>query len=238
LRIRRFDPIAEVSELSDHSGSAPLPRLFGDGWAPFFVTDSLVQEQPDQPTLSMRNRPDSLIMSQARDRTAIDNLEDTSFDLYGGVSSLIENAPHVAIALRGPAAVVHAPALVVAGACTNPGGETFLGRKYRCSGTDFGNDLLRRVHTQTGHLSQPLDRVLVLAEQTSHLLVQLADLLLEELQLLQHHLQEPSVHGLEVRARAERRVNTETVYSDRREAGVVMALIISKPPLRPIRPQV
>jgi hypothetical protein len=31
----------------------------------------------------------------------------------------------------------------------------------------------------------------------------LADLLLEELQLLQRHLQESSVHGLQVRARAE-----------------------------------
>ena len=41
-------------------------------------------------------------------------------------------------------------------------------------------------------------------EQTGHLLVQLADLLLEELQLLQRHLQQPSVHRLEVRARAER----------------------------------
>jgi hypothetical protein len=44
----------------------------------------------------------------------------------------------------------------------------------------------------------------VLVEQTGHLLIQLADLLLEELQLLQRHLQEPSVHGFEVRARAER----------------------------------
>jgi hypothetical protein len=32
----------------------------------------------------------------------------------------------------------------------------------------------------------------------------LADLLFEKLQLLERHFQEPSVHGLEVRARAER----------------------------------
>jgi len=38
---------------STHSGSALLIGLFGDGWAPFFVTDSPVQDQPDQPTLSM-----------------------------------------------------------------------------------------------------------------------------------------------------------------------------------------
>jgi hypothetical protein len=54
LRIRCFDPIAKASELADHSRSAPLLRLFGNGWAPFFVVDSLVQDQPNQPTLSIR----------------------------------------------------------------------------------------------------------------------------------------------------------------------------------------
>ena len=47
LRIRWFDPIAEAPELPDHFRSAPLLRLFGDCWAAFFVTDSLVQDQPD-----------------------------------------------------------------------------------------------------------------------------------------------------------------------------------------------
>jgi hypothetical protein len=49
-----------------------------------------MQDQPDQTTLSMRNDPDGLIMSEARDATAIDNFEDASFNFYGGVSSLIE----------------------------------------------------------------------------------------------------------------------------------------------------
>jgi hypothetical protein len=49
-----------------------------------------MQDQPDQTTLSMRNDPDGLIMSEARDATAIDDLEDASFDFYGGVSNLIE----------------------------------------------------------------------------------------------------------------------------------------------------
>jgi hypothetical protein len=90
LRIRWIDPIAEVSELPDHSRRAPLFRLFGDGWAAFFVTDSLVQDQPDQPTLSMGNGPDGLIVSQARDGAAIHNLEDASFGPGCGVRSLIE----------------------------------------------------------------------------------------------------------------------------------------------------
>jgi hypothetical protein len=64
--------------------------LLVDGWAVFLVTDSLVQDQPDQSTLSMGNRPDGLIMSEARDHAAIDNLEDASFGFRGGVGSLIE----------------------------------------------------------------------------------------------------------------------------------------------------
>jgi len=42
----------------------------------------------------MGNRPDGLIMSQARDRAAIDSLEDTSFGPGRGVGRLVENAPH------------------------------------------------------------------------------------------------------------------------------------------------
>jgi len=80
--------------LSDHSGSPLLLRPFGDHWAMFFVTHSLVQDQPDEATLSMGNRSDGLNMSEARDRAAIDNLEDTSFGPGCGVGSLIENAPH------------------------------------------------------------------------------------------------------------------------------------------------
>ena len=49
-----------------------------------------MQDQPDQTTLSMRNEPDGLIMYESRHATAMDDLEDTSFDFDGGVSRLIE----------------------------------------------------------------------------------------------------------------------------------------------------
>ena len=75
LRVRWFDPIAEVSELPDHLPSAQLLRSFGNGWTAFLVTNSLVQDQPDQSTLSMCNDSDGLIVSQARDRAAIHDLE-------------------------------------------------------------------------------------------------------------------------------------------------------------------
>jgi hypothetical protein len=53
------------------------------------VRDSCKREL-DQTTLSMSDDSDGLIMSEARDTTAIDSLEDTSVDFYGGVGSLIE----------------------------------------------------------------------------------------------------------------------------------------------------
>src|SRR5260370_5933744 len=101
-------------------------------------------------------------------------------------------------------AVVYACALVVARASTNPRGETFLGGKSRCGRADCGNDLLRGVHSQTWPLRQPLDFILVLAEQIGHLLVQLANLLVAQSQFLQRHLQQPPVDRAELGARAER----------------------------------
>ena len=56
--------------------------------------------------MSVGNRPDGLLVPETRYCAAIDNLEDGSFGLHGGVGRLVENAPHVAVALRRPVAVV------------------------------------------------------------------------------------------------------------------------------------
>src|SRR5947209_11964732 len=120
LRSCRLDSVAESSEFPDHSRSALLLRPFADDCATFLVTDSLVQDQPDQATMSMGDHPDGLIVPHARDIAAIDNLEDSSFGLYCGIAGLIENAPHMTVALRRPVAVVHSCALVIAGACAHP----------------------------------------------------------------------------------------------------------------------
>src|SRR5215469_10481443 len=90
LGVGWFDPIAEVPELPEHSGRALLLGLLGDGWAPFFVTNSLMQDQPDQSTLSMGNSPDRLVVSQARDRAAIHNFKDASLGSSCGIGCLIE----------------------------------------------------------------------------------------------------------------------------------------------------
>ena len=102
-----------------------------------------MQDQPDETALSMCNESDSLIMSESRNATAIDILEDTSFDFHGGISRLIEYAPHVTVALGRSVAVVYACAFFVAGTGAHPRGELFPRRKGRCGGTNFSNNLLR-----------------------------------------------------------------------------------------------
>ena len=101
-----------------------------------------MQNDPDQVAQPMGDGADGLIVSQARHQSAIDDLENGSFRLDRSVSTLIENAPHMAVTFRGAVASGHFRALFVSGAYSHPGGEVLLGRKSRCPGTHFGYDLL------------------------------------------------------------------------------------------------
>jgi hypothetical protein len=50
LRIDQFDPVAEASELSNHSCRALSLRPLANRRAPLLITDSSVQNLPDQTT--------------------------------------------------------------------------------------------------------------------------------------------------------------------------------------------
>ena len=152
----------------------------------------------------MGHRPDGLSMPETRYGSAINSLEDTSLGFNCRVRRLIENAPHVPIAHRRPVAVVHTRALIVARAYTHPRREVLLGAKGCCRGTHFGDDLLRLINAQTAHFRQSLHCILMLAEQTGHFLVELADLLVDQSQLLEHHLQQPPIDAVELCALAKR----------------------------------
>jgi hypothetical protein len=83
------------------------------------------------------------IMSQARDQSAIDDLENGSFRLGCGVGTLIENAPHMAIALRGAVALGNSRALVLSRARSHPR-RAVLGRsECRGLGTHFFNSTVQ-----------------------------------------------------------------------------------------------
>jgi hypothetical protein len=108
----RFDPVAEESEFSDHFRGAALRRVSAHRWAPFVVTDSLVQNQPDEPTKPITNCANGLIVSQARHQAGYTISKMLPLCLTAA-RGLIENASHVAVALRGTVAPAYSRALVV-----------------------------------------------------------------------------------------------------------------------------
>src|SRR5207302_11101485 len=105
-----------------------------------------MQNYPDQLTEAVRNGPDRFVVSETRHETTIDDLEDAPFVFDGSIRSLIENAAHLTVALRRAFAAVHACALFVSRACSDPRDEILGGGESRCLGTHFGNNLLRRIY--------------------------------------------------------------------------------------------
>src|SRR5437899_2745415 len=159
------------------------------------------------------------------------------------VGTLIENASHVAITFRRAVAIGYPCTLFVSRACSHPGRELLGGRKGCCRGTHLGNDLLCRIDTQAWHFRQPLDRCLMLAEQSRHLFVQLPNLLVDQLQLLQEHLEQSTVDWVELGAGAEciaqlRRCGAQILMCQRsqsRRIGFSVGKCLQHPPLAPSR---
>jgi hypothetical protein len=79
-----------------------------------------MENDPDEAAKPMGNGPDGLIVAQARYQSAIDNLENGSFRLGRGVGGLIQNAPHVAVALRRAVTVGYFRTFFLPRACSNP----------------------------------------------------------------------------------------------------------------------
>src|SRR5947209_7065313 len=92
-------------------------RFMADGWASFLVTDPLVQNHPNQSTKPMRDRSDGFPVSKARYQPAIHDLEDASFELDRGISRLVEDSSHVAVACRAAGALVCPCTLFVPRTC-------------------------------------------------------------------------------------------------------------------------
>jgi len=165
----------------------------------FLITDSLVQDFPDQTAESMGDGADSLFVAEARGQTTKEDFEDASFDLHGGVGTLIEDTPHIAVAMGRAVALGYACTLFLPGADAYPGGQIAGGVKRGGSCAHLGDDLLRRIHTQTGDLGEPLNGLLVGSQQSCQLLIELGDLLIDELEFLQCHLQQAAIDRMEPR---------------------------------------
>jgi len=82
-----------------------------------------MRNYPDQVTEAMRNHADGFVVSEARHETTVHDLEDAPLVFDSGIRRLIENAAHLAVALRRVSAAVHARALFLTWACPYPRGE-------------------------------------------------------------------------------------------------------------------
>jgi hypothetical protein len=134
----------------------------------------------------------------------IQEFEDAAFVSGRGIGRLIEQPPHLPVALRGARILVHGRTLFAAGTSPDPGRQTGRSRKGGGRRADFGNDLLRRIDAEAGHLGQPRNVVIVRLQQGCSFVVEVAHLRLQQLQIRECHRQEPAIDGMELRARAER----------------------------------
>lgn len=168
--------VAEASQFPNHSFRALSLGRLADRGATFLVADALVENLPDQATKPMGHDSDRDVVAQARHVTPVEESEDTAFELDRRVGRLIENAPHMTVTFRRVGAGIDSRAFVIAGAGTYPGGEFPGGREGGGCDAHFRDDLLRRIDPQPGNLAQPLHLVLMRAEQSGHLFLQLPNL--------------------------------------------------------------
>ena len=167
------DAVTETSEFADHLGGASVRSLFGDGGATFLVCDALVQYLPHEAAEPMGNRADGLRVSQAHDQSTIHQLEDAALSLHRGIGGLIEKPAHLPIAMWRATAVIDARAFIVTRTRPHPRREPLGRGKGRGGRPDLGDDLLRRIDTETRHGRQSLYGVLMRAEQPRNFLVEL-----------------------------------------------------------------
>jgi transposase len=124
---RRLEEMVEqrvvARRLRTHPGVGPLTALAFElviGTPERFACAKQIASYVGLVAQPMGNGPDGLIVSQAGYQSAIDDLENGSFRLGRGVGSLIQNAPHVAVALRGAVTLRYFGTFFLARACSNP----------------------------------------------------------------------------------------------------------------------
>src|SRR5580693_6949411 len=66
-----------------------------------------------------------------------------------------QQSPHIAVALRRAGGLRNLGALFLSRTSPDPGGQVLGGGKYGRASAHFGDNLLRRIHSQTGHFRQP-----------------------------------------------------------------------------------
>ena len=125
------------------------------------VTDSFVEDLPDEATESMGDGPDCRLIPQSGQQTPENRLKMGALAPGCGVGNLTEYSPHVLVAFRGAAAAVLPSALFFPGTGSNPGSK--FRRRWKGFGCHpyFSDDLLCGVDAKTGYFRQANDRILI-----------------------------------------------------------------------------
>jgi hypothetical protein len=146
---------------------------------------SLMQDLPNETTEPMSNRLDGGLIAEAGQQTPEHGLKMTVFLGHRSVRCLVQHSSHVFITFRRSTTVALLRAFVLARTGSHPRRQ-LRGRWERTGlGPYFSNDLLRRIHSQTGHLRQSNYGVLLWLHGCRDHAIKPSHLLIDQLQPLQ-----------------------------------------------------
>src|SRR6266568_1414626 len=139
---------------------------------------------PNQAAKTMSNGPDGGLIAQSRQQTPEHALKVTAFLHDSGMRCLVRYSPQIFIALRRATAAVLLRTFLLTGTGSHPRRELRCRRKRTRLGPYFGDDLLRRIRSQTRHFCQSDYRVLMCLHGLRDHAVELGHLLIDQLQPL------------------------------------------------------
>ena len=143
----------------------------------------------------MGDGPNRLGVSESDDQPPIHELKDTAFGFHGGICRLIEQPPHLAIAVRRSMTVIDARALVVPGAGADHDAKRFALANVAAVGPTSAM-ICCADHPEAGHGGQPLDGILMDAEQLRDFLIELPEVRLHHFEFVEGHREQVRVNGM------------------------------------------
>src|SRR5215472_11572406 len=137
----------------------------------------------------MSDRPDGLRLSQPGNEAAEQSLEGTAFGADSGPSALIDEASYTPVPLGAMRAFGDSGAFLPARTGARPGNQLRPGSKGSRLRPHDGDDLLRGLGLKAGHLTEPLDDLLVGLQELPEFAFQLSKVLLQQGHFIQLHAQ-------------------------------------------------
>src|SRR5215510_5254164 len=95
-----FNAVAETTQFSNHLSGPAFRLCTTHSGTAFFITDSLMENHPDETTQTVCNGSNCLSMAEARHQTPIKKLKDTSLRFDGRMRRLIQKPLHLSVTFR------------------------------------------------------------------------------------------------------------------------------------------